>query len=266
MIENFFTQTEWQGIQFSNVGIPLDPAKPAAPEFYAVFYDELVRVRPTRGDLPENWQAAKSETAAAIATLVDQNDRLLSCGAGLGYVEQRLVNEHGLHGVSVCDLAPATSHFDPEGLLTPIDTPSSSQRMGGQEFDVIIMVQVLYALERTDAIEALQNLKQMLAPGGQLILFNMSPILPENGEVHPDSLPARLRSTVRKVPVLRNLVRRLRTKPLGQEQGWGWVRDNDCVESILTKLVLVTCASSRKRVKRLFKPELVRQQLCDSEP
>ena len=58
----------------SNLGIPLGPAKSAAPEFYAVFYDELVRVRPTLGDLPENWQAAKSETAAAIATLVDQND------------------------------------------------------------------------------------------------------------------------------------------------------------------------------------------------
>jgi len=41
MIENFFMQTEWQGIQFSNLGIPLDPAKPAAQEFYAVFYDEL---------------------------------------------------------------------------------------------------------------------------------------------------------------------------------------------------------------------------------
>jgi len=50
-----------------------------------------VRVRPIFGDLPENWKAAKSETAAAIAILVDQNDRLLSYGSGLGYVEQHLV-------------------------------------------------------------------------------------------------------------------------------------------------------------------------------
>ena len=234
MIEDFFTQTEWQGIQFSNLGIPLDPVKPAAPEFYAVFYDELMRVRPTLGDLPENWQAAKSETAAAISTLVDQNDRLLSYGAGLGYVEQRLVKDHGLHGVSVCDVAPAASHFDPEGLLTPIDTPSGDiNKVTGQEFDVIIMVQVLYALERTDAIEVLQNLKQMLAPGGQLILFNTSPILRENGEVHPRSLPARLRAAARNVPPLWNLLRGLRSRSRGLEQGWGWTRDNDCVRAIL---------------------------------
>jgi len=232
VIEDFFTQTEWQGIQFSNLGIPLDPVKPAAPEFYAVFYDELMRVRPTLGDLPENWQAAKSETAAAISTLVDQNDRLLSYGAGLGYVEQCLVKDHGLHGVSVCDVAPAASHFDPEGLLTPIDTPSYSQGEG-QEFDVIIMVQVLYAFERTDAIEVLQNLKQMITPGGQLILFNTSPILRENGEVHPRSLPARLRAAARNVPLLRKLARRLRNRPPGQEQGWGWERDNECVRVIL---------------------------------
>ena len=42
-------------MKFSNLSIPLDPAKPAAPEFYAVFLDELVIVRPTLGDLPENW-------------------------------------------------------------------------------------------------------------------------------------------------------------------------------------------------------------------
>jgi SAM-dependent methyltransferase len=235
MIEQFFTQTEWQGIQFSALGVPLDPAKPAAPEFYAVFYDELMRVRPTLGDLPENWQAAKSETAAAISTLVDQNDRLLSYGAGLGYVEQCLVKEHGLYHVSVCDVAPAASHFDPEGLLTSIDTPSYSQEGGGQEFDVIIMVQVLYALERTDAIEALQNLKQMLAPGGQLILLNTSPILRENGDVHPRSLPARLRAAARNVPPLWNILRRLRRRSRGLEQGWGWSRDNDCVRAILNE-------------------------------
>ncbi len=145
-------------------------------------------------------------------------------------MEQRLIKDHGLHGVSVCDVAPAASHFDPEGLLTPIDTPLYSQ--GGQEFDVIIMVQVLYALERTDAIEVLQNLKQMLASGGQLILFNTSPTFVENGEVDTRSLPARLRAAARNVPLLRKLARRLRNRPPGQEQGWGWERDNECVRVI----------------------------------
>ena len=232
MREQFFTQTEWQGIQFSDLGVPLDPGQPAAPAFYEAFYRRLMEVFPMLNDLPEIWQVGKRETASAIATLVNQNDRLLSYGAGLGYVEQRLVKEHGLRGVSVCDVAPAASHFDPEGLLTPIDTPSYSQGEG-QEFDVIIMVQVLYALERTDAIEALQNLKQMLAPGGQLILFNTSSILRENGEVNPRSLPARLRATARNVPRMRKLARRLLRKRVGPEQGWGWARDNECVRNIL---------------------------------
>lgn len=85
--------------------------------------------------------------------MVDQNDRLLSCGAGLRYVEQRLVKAPGLRGVSIYESAP----------------------------------------------------------GSQLILFNMFPILRENGEVHPGSLPARLRANVRRLPELRNLVRRFRT-------------------------------------------------------
>jgi len=234
MREQFFTQTEWQGIQFSDLGVPLDPGQPAAPAFYEAFYRRLMEVFPMLNDLPEIWQVGKRETASAIATLVNQNDRLLSYGAGLGYVEQRLVKEHGLRGVSVCDVAPAASHFDPEGLLTPIDTPSYSQGEG-QEFDVIIMVQVLYALERTDAIKVLQNLKQMTAPGGQMILFNTSPILVENGEVETRSQPARLRVAARNIPLLHKLVQRLRRTRLGpkQGQGWGWARDNECVRIVL---------------------------------
>jgi len=231
MIEQFFTQTKWQDIQFSDLGVPLDPAKPAAPEFYEAFYRQLIETFPVLEELPENWRASKRETAEAIATFVNSEDRLLSYGAGLGYVEQCLVNEHGLHHVSVCDVAPAASHFDPEELLTLINTPTNSQK--GEEFDVIIMVQVLYALERTDAIKVLQNLKQMIAPGGQLILFNTSPALGENGDVDTRSFPARLRTAARGVPLSRSLVRRVRNRPLGQEQGWGWERDNECVRNIL---------------------------------
>ena len=97
------------------------------------------------------------------------------------------------------------------------------------------MVQVLYALERTDAIKVLQNLKQMTAPGGQMILFNTSPILVENGEVETRSQPARLRVAARNIPLLHKLVQRLRRTRLGpkQGQGWGWARDNECVRIVL---------------------------------
>jgi len=231
MIEQFFTQTEWQGIQFSDLGVPLDPGNPAASAFYVAFYRQLMAAFPVLEELPESWRASKRETAEAIAKFVNSDDRLLSYGAGLGYVEQCLVNEHGLHHVSVCDVAPAARHFDPEELLTLINTPTNSQK--GEEFDVIIMVQVLYALERTDAIEVLRNLKQMLAPGGQVILFNTSPTLGENGDVGTGSFPARLRTAARGVPLSRSLARRVRNRPLGQEQGWGWERDNECVRNIL---------------------------------
>jgi hypothetical protein len=32
-VEQFFTQTDWQGIQFSDLGVPLDPGTPAGPVF-----------------------------------------------------------------------------------------------------------------------------------------------------------------------------------------------------------------------------------------
>ncbi len=95
------------------------------------------------------------------------------------------------------------------------------------------MVQVLYALERTDAIEVLRNLKQMFAPGGQVILFNTSPTLGENSDVDTRSFPARLRTAARSVPLLRKLARRLLRKRLGPEQGWA--RDNECVRAILNE-------------------------------
>ncbi len=232
MVEQFFTQTEWQGIQFSDLGVPLDPGKPATPIFYEAFYRRLMEVFPMPNDLPEIWQVGKRETAAAIATLVDQNDRLLSYGAGLGTWSSASLRIMGcMECLFVMSPRPPVTSI-PKGcsrLLTHL----CILKGGGQEFDVIIMVQVLYALERTDAIEVLQNLKQMIAPRGQLILFNTSPTFVENGEVDTRSLPARLRAAARNVPLLRKLARRLRNRPPGQEQGWGWERDNECVRVIL---------------------------------
>ena len=233
MREEFFTQTEWQGIKFSDLGVSLDAVEPASPEFYEAFYRRLIETFPVLEELPEDWRVSKRETAEAIATFVNWDDRLLSYGAGLGYIEQCLVNEHGLHHVSVCDVAPAAKHFDPEEVLTLINTPTNSEMV--QEFDVIIMVQVLYALERIDATTVLQNLKRIMAPGGQLILFNTSPNLIENGEMDTLSHTARLRVAARNIPLLRRLVQRLLKRRPGEGvvQGWGWARDNECVRLIL---------------------------------
>lgn len=237
MREEFFTQSEWQGINFEDLEVALDPLKPAGSDFYSEFYDELSRRYISLNDLPDFWQTVKRDTADAIAKLVNKHDQIMSYGAGIGYVEQALVKEHGLNRVFVCDVAPAATHFDPDRILNHIETPDITPDSQGweQRFDVVIMIQVLYALDRTNAIKVLINLKQSLVPGGQLIMFNTSPTLSENGGLDTHLIHGKLRVILGYVTHVRNKARRLAPKSKLQEQGWGWARDNDAVRGILNE-------------------------------
>ena len=38
MIEQWFTQKEWQGSQFDELGVPLDAKVPASFDFYSAFH------------------------------------------------------------------------------------------------------------------------------------------------------------------------------------------------------------------------------------
>lgn len=234
MREQFFTQTEWLGIQFRDLDVPLDSSNPATSRFYDSFYTEVMRRYGDLIDLPGPWLEAKVKTANCLASLLGSTERVLSFGSGMGIIEGSLVRERGFSDLWLWDFAHRDPCFWPElqeRFLTGWDWPDTSN---AGPFDAIYLVQVLYALPADGASETLRRLSDLLVPGGRIVVMETSLDEGENRSITSVGKTSRFRSLSR----ARNLARRFgslsRSKQTGT-QGWGWLRDNDCIAGICKK-------------------------------
>jgi hypothetical protein len=239
VIERWFTQTEWQGIQFADLGIPLDPKVVASADFYAEFYRALTKKYSSYEELPADWRMVKRETARGLALLMPQNARVLSCGAGVGYVEYVLATECGMTNLVLWDWAPNASSFESDEHVKY--TPTLDAQVGtGYEgkYDFVFLNQVLYGMTTSEAVKFLGDIRPLMKVGGGLILVNTSPIQIENdtqGAQSPSGGGPRVGEVGRPLRDLRRRLRRVADlgRPRRQQQGWGWARDNEAVSSII---------------------------------
>src|SRR5580765_368435 len=91
-----FWQKEWHGIQFDTFAT-LSATRLAGAEFYSAFYRELLRRHSGYEGLDAGWRRDKAEIANWLAGRAHRGSRILSVGAGLGYVEHCLNRNHEGH-------------------------------------------------------------------------------------------------------------------------------------------------------------------------
>jgi hypothetical protein len=83
-------QNDWFGIKFSDLEIDLSMGSIADVNFYSCFYQAFYNKFHGYNDLPKEWRSLKDEIVNHIYELLGENDRILSIGCGVGYVEDQL--------------------------------------------------------------------------------------------------------------------------------------------------------------------------------
>lgn len=219
LIEAPFWQQEWHGIQFSTLSTPMSSAALASSNFYSVFYDAFFEKYSSFADLDAGWRRIKSETAAKLAELLPPSAKVLSYGCGLGYVEYVL-------GQLRIDLHLSGYDFSNHWVdMLNKETHSIRQvgKVAPNEYDVIYLVQVLYALPFSEGVALLISMRSSLREGGRIILFNTSVTPAENGILANEApeLLAKIKDIVRPA-----YFRLLSLLGLNNKQFWGWHRNN----------------------------------------
>lgn len=172
-----FYQTEWQSISFFSVH-RLSSTTLAGPEFYNAFYRTLFAKYPNYDALDADWRRTKDEISDWLAATLPDGCRVLSVGCGLGYMEQRLWRKHGnrieLH---VQDYASEGIRWLRQVL------PADRIHDGGREvctqseednYDLIYLSAVDYALPDDDLIGLLTELRSRLRNGREIMIISAS--------------------------------------------------------------------------------------------
>ncbi len=238
IIESWFTQTQWQDIKFTDLGVPLNSKEPASAAFYSSFCRELQTRYPTYDSLPADWRKGKQETAQELARLIPRDARVLSCGAGIGFVEHVLVHDHGFSNLTLWDWAPTANFYSTGANFNFLDDLVKHPETYGEEpYDFVFLSQVLYGMSATEAVDFLTQIGYLMQ-SGELILANTSPVDTKNGTTcHSGnkSLTGKESQTARIFRIAKGIVRPVlgSLHIQGSEQGWGWARDNEAVSMIL---------------------------------
>ena len=171
-----FWQTEWQGILFSTFA-KLSSTELAGEEFYNAFYRAFFERYRGYQDLDQKWRGDKDVIANWIARQLPSNACVLSVGCGLGYVEQKLWNEHGDRiEIHVTDYANDAMRWlrevIPENRIH--DAADTAGGLGELEFDLIYLSAIDYALTDHELIHLLVQLKERLKINGRLVIVSAS--------------------------------------------------------------------------------------------
>jgi len=216
--ECLFWQTEWQGIQFKELGSHVSPSTLATADFYSEFYRLLFEIYPRYEELPIPWRNVKEETAKAISVEIPHQSSVLSYGCGLGFVERSLSGIRDDVFLDCYDFSEKTSRWlraaesDHLRFVTVIDAE--------KKYDVVYACQVLYALPAKQVVDLIRDLSRCLMENGKIIIVHTSLRPCENG-ASASGYFSGLQVALYK---LYSIFRRIFPKP--DSQLWGWVRDD----------------------------------------
>lgn len=214
-----FYQTEWQGIQFSDV-TTISTTKLADSDFYNAFYSSLFKKYSKYEDLNPEWRQIKDEIATWIASKVKPGYRVLSVGCGLGYMEASLYQKFGSEiDLHVSDFASVALTWLTKIIpadqchLNGLDEELSSER-----FDLIYFSAVDYALSTEDMIQLLKDYKRLLEPSGSCLMISASYI--EENLTFVESLKDSGKKILKRILGTLGLYNAIRG------QFWGWKRSS----------------------------------------
>lgn len=243
MISKFFAQNEWLSIKFSELPIDLKLDQLPSVEFYSTFYRYLDQKYTNLGELPKEWLNIKLNTAKLLAQLIPSGSRILSYGCGLGIIEKYLIENYGIDEIYGFDSASSS-------LISYVDKNfqriTSTADMPSEKFDVIYLSQVIYALEDLEVINLLKFLSSYLKYNGKFIINHFSVNGHENGVFLPQRFHRKLLEN-KITNFAKNAL--FRNNKKFESQGWGYIRDNESVESLAKsagfKEMIFICASSQ---------------------
>jgi hypothetical protein len=228
MIEKFFTQSEWLGINFLETNLNLNPKTIANSYFYSQFYKVLEEKYNCINQLPKEWLKGKRDTAKALSEIIKKNSKILSYGCGIGVVEKYLIEEFNYSPIFGFDIAkPNKLNYSSNDFIQIKRIEEIKQ----VSFDCIYLCQVLYAFDKNETILLLQKLNSLLKVGGLLILIHSSIADLENGISKIQTPKNRIISKIRRMSK-RILGGEIENK--ASEQGWGYARNNEFYELLIT--------------------------------
>lgn len=172
-----FWQNTWQGVEFKAVG-SLSLFKVATSHFYASFYKILSGQVTSYESLDPKWLRSKTALADFIKTALTLAGpttprRILSIGAGLAYVESRLISEQ--LEVDIFEFDDA-SFFLAKGVFKPTNIICGSPdvlRSKGNTWDAIVVNAVDYVFRDGEFIDFLQQIRR-LSPNAPIFISSAS--------------------------------------------------------------------------------------------
>lgn len=218
-IEITFTQVQWQNIYFDELNIELDSKSLPSQKFYNNFYENLFSKYDNYDSLPKNWLTAKKDTAINISKEILDNQKILSFGCGIGYIEKILTELNPTIELFAYDFSDNASKWIKDNS-TNINYINNLEI--NEQFDLIYLCQVLYSLSYSDCIELIKKLSTHLKPKGRILLINTSIFSFENGEIdYRSSLLKSIKNSVK------TIIRKLLSNSINHKsQFWGWHRNN----------------------------------------
>lgn len=142
-------QTSWLGIDFRSVGLNLSLKKLADSAFYSEFWSIW---KSLNLDFPEGYTREKQETAKLISSYLEKNlsiNIVISIGSG------SLITENMLKKFSGIDVYHTDSGIAPKKPL------SLNEVLKPESNALIIMNQLIYALEDEELIDSLKFLRSL---------------------------------------------------------------------------------------------------------
>ena len=226
VIEKFSRESDWLGISFNELKITLESEKLPSELFYTKFYTGLAKKYSHCDEFPQGWLSLKQDTARFISTLISTNDKILSYGCGVGYVEKCLIEDFGVQQIDGVDFASIESL---RYVHKNFNLYRSLENLSGTKYDIIYLSQVIYALDRESLLLLLVDLNSLLNLNGKIIVVNSSPTPNENGLPlkEPDAVFYLLKI------LKKNLTAYFKICNCKNYQGWAFVRDNECVRDYL---------------------------------
>lgn len=224
----FFSQTSWLGIEFCDLGVKLDPLNLADRQFYAAFYEKLLRTYPCYRDYSIDWRLQKYKDAEFLSRFIAKDSNLLSYGCGVGYLESCLM---GFLETSffVTDFSPVILHYRPDLNSKFLDI----RKLDQFSFSTILLSQVSYALSDIDLIFLFKKLHNLLEVDGLLIVSFYEQASQLNTAIRRVfSSFSSLKSSLRCKKMKSNSIG---PGPVATEQGWGFHRSKKEMIDISTE-------------------------------
>ncbi len=211
----FFSQANWLGLNFRDLGIKTYRRQVAGAEFYGRFYEQLQSKYSSYDDFPLEWRLQKRDSAEFILKLINDPTSILSYGCGVGFFEETFVRLFGTN-FYMTDYANIVKHFNPNSQSHYVENVHLLKK----SYSHIILNQVSYALTDKQLADLLSDLAKLLLPKGVLII-TFSELEEFAGR----------KSLERVNLALRRLLHLLRQRLKGEKfQGWGWHRSiNDMI-------------------------------------